>query len=255
MLFSIKMRAAEGATHEAGGKHISGAERLVNTDEISTIVQELLDRARNHERGNADFINIKISAVQQENIITAPVLNIVQTETFPTPHLACQYAHQILLKSNIPPHIADLAFEHLNTLKSAMRGAALLSLKTAKFIDLNNNQRGVRVSNMDAQCKLLYHSYLNQNKLYGDHPAEAILLASKVASAPFIAAEICWSDDPSYTTGYVTDKQSYYRINNFKPLGNDVGGRVFIVDDTTDSFCLDTLLNYLQKQVILITTK
>lgn len=29
MLYSVRMRAAEGGSHEQGGKHISGAEKLI----------------------------------------------------------------------------------------------------------------------------------------------------------------------------------------------------------------------------------
>ena len=63
MLYSLKMRAAQGGSHEQGGKHISGAERLVNAQDLEGQVAKMLARAQNHERGRADFINIKIQEI------------------------------------------------------------------------------------------------------------------------------------------------------------------------------------------------
>jgi 6-carboxyhexanoate--CoA ligase len=35
---------------------------------------------------------------------------------------------------------------------------------------------------------------------------EAPVLATKVSAHPATIAELCWSDDPEYITGYVTSK-------------------------------------------------
>ena len=253
MLFSVKMRSSEGATHEAGGRHISGAERLVNADEISSTVQELLSRARTHERGVADFINIKVAARPHDTIIEKPLLQIVDSPICNTLADSKQYATDKLLANGLSPTVIEAVFAFLNSLDTSMRGAALLSASTGKLIDLIDNKRGVRVTNMGAHNPPAYTDWLAKHNLHGDHPAEAILLASKVASAPFVVSEICWSDDPCYTVGYVSDTEHYYRITNFKPLGNDVGGRVFVVDDTAENFSLDELLHYLQEQVVLLT--
>ena len=65
--YSIRMRAAEGGAHELGGKHISGGERLGNKSQLEKITAELLAKACNHSRGNADFIQLIIEQVQVNN--------------------------------------------------------------------------------------------------------------------------------------------------------------------------------------------
>jgi len=79
---------------------------------------------------------------------------------------------------------------------------------------------------------------------------EALVLASKVAAGSGIVAELCWSDDPEYTTGYVASGHGYIRIPHCKPLGNTVGGRIFFVNPLAD---LSMLENYLQHQPVLVT--
>ena len=81
-----------------------------------------------------------------------------------------------------------------------------------------------------------------------------MILASKVAGARGIAAELCWSDDPNYLIGYVAANDNYERIPIMKDKGNPIGGRVFLVD--TDQFdedyTLEDLIEYLEEQVVLI---
>ena len=45
MLYSIRMRSAQGGAHEHGGHHISGAERLITTQDLTTITEKLIQRA------------------------------------------------------------------------------------------------------------------------------------------------------------------------------------------------------------------
>ena len=60
MMYSIKMRSAKGGPHEEGGKHISGAERILREDEIEEELINVYRRAITHEKGKPDFINLKI---------------------------------------------------------------------------------------------------------------------------------------------------------------------------------------------------
>ena len=62
MLYSLKMRSAQGGPHERGGRHISGEERIVEETAIEACVHEMLERAKTHQRGEADFVNIKVNA-------------------------------------------------------------------------------------------------------------------------------------------------------------------------------------------------
>lgn len=53
-LFSLKMRASEGLSH------VSGAERIVEESEVSTVAKAMVERALNHAKGKPDFINVKV---------------------------------------------------------------------------------------------------------------------------------------------------------------------------------------------------
>ena len=104
-----------------------------------------------------------------------------------------------------------------------MRGAMLVDADTLERLE-PDKARGVRATCMDAAGA--------QGRLPAsakNHYAEAIVLASKVASAPGMVAEICISDDPGYVTGYVASRAiGYRRITCMKENGDGRGGRIFI---------------------------
>jgi 6-carboxyhexanoate--CoA ligase len=76
------------------------------------------------------------------------------------------------------------------------------------------------------------------------------VLAGKVLNAPGIVAELCWSDDPEYLTGYIADPvHGYQRISLLKTAGDWHGGRVFFVRPGTSSVV--ELTDYLQHQPVL----
>ena len=56
MLYSVRMRSAQGGAHEHGGHHISGAERLINSQDLSTITEKLIKRALTHEKGIVNYL-------------------------------------------------------------------------------------------------------------------------------------------------------------------------------------------------------
>ena len=71
---------------------------------------------------------------------------------------------------------------------------------------------------------------LARYELDNPHVVEALTLAAKVANAPAVVAELCWSDDPDYLAGYVASKEGgYQRISLLKPAKEERGGRAFFV--------------------------
>ena len=120
-----------------------------------------------------------------------------------------------------------------------MRGAMLVDAISGERLDAGN--RGVRVSHMDS---------FDSDKL-GDneHMREALVLASKVQSAEGIVGELCWSDDPDYTVGYVACNGVYHRLTNMKEFGSDIGGRVFFVRSDIDS---ESVIEYLERAPVLV---
>lgn len=75
MLYSVKMRSAQGGAHEEGGRHISGAERILPEEQLDYAVLTMLHRAREHERGRADFISLKVEEIKPQEIVYKPLLS------------------------------------------------------------------------------------------------------------------------------------------------------------------------------------
>lgn len=247
-MFSIKMRSSLGGKNGIGGKHISGAERIVKSCDIEKTVSSLLERARNHERGKADFINLKIQEVNEKDAIRVALLKISSKKTSSKSE-GRAFARSELLRIGVSEAAVKNAFDLLESLSDSMRGAIVLDSESGKRLD-GFGMRGVRCSNMDVADKDEYEKKLSELGMAGEHAREALVLASKVAWAKGAVAELCWSDDPNYVTGYVASpKFGYTRISVMKDLGDYVGGRVFFVKSPID---LDSYIDYLQNQVVLV---
>lgn len=248
MLYSVKMRSAQGGAHEEGGRHISGAERILPEEQLDYAVLTMLHRAREHERGCADFISLKVEEVKPQEIVYKPLLNFsaCRGKTAEEGH---KTAIEELVRAGVFPEAACQGMKLLENLKDSMRGAMVLNAETGERLD-NMGERGVRASKMDCVDSRGYDEYLQRCGLTGDHVREALVLASKVAGADGMVAELCWSDDPYYVTGYVASPlYGYRRIPVMKERGNGVGGRIFFVRPSTD---LKKLINYLEEQVVMI---
>jgi 6-carboxyhexanoate--CoA ligase len=247
-VYSVRMRAAQGGRHEEGGRHISGAERVVPYERIEATAAGMLQRAFSHTRGSADFISITVEKVERCTLQRVPLLSISAAEalTVEEGHAA---AIQALVAAGVTIAGATRGISTLLSLTDSMRGAILLCAVTGERLDAAS-MRGIRVSRMDIEDEEGFIKQLIAQKIHNTHVREALVLASKVAAGPGMAAELCWSDDPEYTTGYVASQQGYVRIPHCKPLGNSVGGRVFFIKPRAD---ISLLENYLQHQPVLVT--
>ena len=237
-LYSVRMRAAQGGPHEKGGHHISGAERIVKLEEVGAIAQSLADRALHHSKGTADFINITVDLIPPEKIRYIDCLKVEEHKTS-----SISESHQLAIELLDDPAISKTAVHKaismLKRLDRSMRGAMLVDAITGERLDTGN--RGVRVSHMDS-----FDSYaLGDN----EHMREALVLASKVQSADGIVGELCWSDDPDYTVGYVACNGVYHRLPNMKEFGSDIGGRIFFVRSDIDS---ESVIEYLERAPVLV---
>ena len=249
MLFSVKMRAAQGGAHEKGGRHISGAERILSEPGLEKTILGMLERARTHQRGKADFISIRVEEVKNEDIVYKPLLSM---ESFEAANVAEGHAVALaeLKKAGVTNMAAQNGIAALLSLPDSLRGAMIFDAFSGKRLD-GLGQRGVRVSKMDCADSADYEADLERRGLSGEHVREALVLASKVAGADEIIAELCWSDDPDYVTGYVaSSKFGYKRIPVMKEMGSPVGGRIFFVKEGTE---LNKLCSYLQEQAVLIS--
>lgn len=251
MLYSVKMRSSLGGVHGEGGRHISGAERIVPEEDMEESVLSMLRRARMHERGEADFIQIKVEKVRPASIQYCPLIPIYQRHVT-SKEEGRAVAKQELLRIGVSEVAVTNGFAALESLDDSMRGAIVMDALTGKRLD-ERKERGIRCSNMDCENVASYESQMQKKGLGGDHPREALVLASKVAYGPGTVAELCWSDDPDYVTGYVGSKKyGYGRITIMKDQGDPVGGRVFFVAHGTD---IKAYEDYMQNQTVLVRSE
>ena len=210
-LFSVKMRASQG------GEHVSGAERIVAPAAAPDTAASLVKRALAHSKGTPDFISLKVAETSDVQRIKALP---VATECASTPRDGLAIAERLLREAGVRRAAEVVA---MMTEANPMRGAMLVDADTLERLE-PDKARGVRATCMDAAGA--------QGRLPAsakNHYAEAIVLASKVASAPGMVAEICISDDPGYVTGYVASRAiGYRRITCMKENGDGRGGRIFI---------------------------
>ncbi|MCD3350861.1 8-amino-7-oxononanoate synthase [Clostridium botulinum D/C] len=234
-LFSIKMRASEEE------KHISGAENIVREDELSNYTEKLIKRGLNHPKGQADLLNLKIEKVEKDNILYFEALPVTNVEVDSWQD-GLGEVRKFLAELNI-----FKVEEILELLKStyAMRGAMLLDVDTLERLE-PNLKRGIRATYMDQDR----NNYI-KNSNDKSHYEEAIVLASKVASAPGVIGEICISDDPDYVTGYVASKKiGYRRITKMKKMGSENGGRIFLYRGKKDD--VYKTIEFLERQLVII---
>ena len=248
MLYSVRMRAAQGGAHEQGGKHISGAERLVARELLRAVSAEMLERALGHSRGEADFINLVIDRIPRKNVRKIPCLPIKTVETTDIDR-GRKAALEWLIQGGVSRAAACMGMELLMEPAAGRRGAILLDADSGARM-VNGDRREVRVSRMDAENETAYSAWIHNQGYKGVHIREALLLASKVMASEAVAAELCWSDDPEYTAGYVATPERYTRFTQLKAYGSEIGGRVFFVKPGIN---LAALLHYLQTQPVLIS--
>lgn len=257
-LFSVRMRAskkgrlrAESTPAPAGRDqevHISGAEGLHGKSEIRTVTYNYIDRALNHSRGNPDQIVITIEKVKEKPV---PVATLpVTTLKCPSPAKAKCFILDMLKRHGVSEVAAKIALKLLYTTTS-MRGASLIFSGSGRNIG-QGRDRGIRVSRIGIgrQAAQSLADELKKQDLDNDTVKEALILASKVSSCRQVIAEICISDDPDYTTGYISSREAgYVRIPHIKMRNSGTGGRVFFIRDGSD---IDSVINYLEKTPVIV---
>jgi 6-carboxyhexanoate--CoA ligase len=250
-MWNIRMRASKkvrSQKSEISEMHISGAEGLYEVTEISKISNDYIKRALKHPIGKPDKIVITIEEIK-EKPRKSPLLPVTTIEC-DSPDYAEEIIFQKLSGLNISRKAINLAFKLLKSEKT-MRGAALITAETGKRIE-PDRERGIRVSRlgMEKSDRKRLGQFLSKLHINNITVKEALILASKVASCRDIIAEICISDDPDYTTGYIASKKfGYLRIPNIKNYGEMHGGRVFFVRENADA---DRLIEFLEKTPVVI---
>jgi 6-carboxyhexanoate--CoA ligase len=221
------------------GRHISGAEGIFSANSVLNVARKYTSRAMRHERGAPDNITITIEALtdEPELIRTLPVSTMKNEVEAASNELVCR----LLASVGVSGIAATSALELLRG-GDSMRGAALMDMAGQRLEP--DRARGVRVSRIGitdaARARL--RRLLRNFGIDSETVIEALVLASKVNHHPKVIAELCVSDDPGYTTGYVASSAfGYLRIPHIKAAESSSGGRVFFVSGGEVSGLIDYL--------------
>lgn len=242
--FSIRMRSSRN------GLHISGAEGIYNQNSVIDIVRKYTQRALSHEKGKSDEIHLTIEELRESpRRLSSLPLCTLNTKS---PDDVKKASVKILRSVGITQRAVEEAFKSLNV-GITMRGAMLMDVEGVRLEpDL---LRGVRVTKMGITEKADSVLSKELRKLGIRNPnavgtiKEALILASKVNRHPMVLGELCMSDDPNYTTGYVaTRRYGYIRLPHIKKRGIRYGGRAFFITGGE----LKGLVEYLQKTSVII---
>ena len=242
-LFCVKMRASRA------GMHVSGAERIVAEREIAETLAALEKRARTHSKAEPDDIRLKIEPAGAIEIV--PALPISTCPATDGPGNWAE-AEAVLREAGVAR-----AAEAVEMLRGAppMRGAMLVDADTLERLE-PDTARGVRATRMDALAGPAGQDGAAESRMAQaskkNHFREAVVLAAKVQAAPGIVAELCVSDDPEYTTGYVATKAAGYRRLRFlKEAGDPSGGRIFFYRGPREKIA--ATIDFLQNRTVLVS--
>jgi len=227
--YSVRMHAS----HQ--GRHVSGAEDLVAPDAATITTARFVERAL--AAGPVDEVVIRVQPLSRTPV-TVPLLSLFTADV---PAVEARLTARVLLAAaGVDPEVAEAAMATLSAGAAGdgdnMRGAMLID-GTSGFRLERDQRRGIRARNFALAPGL--RTTLPDELARAGHPhhrtLEGWLLATKMVSAPGALAELCWSDDPTYTTGYVALAGSgYVRVPHLKVEGDAHGGRALFLAPGSD---------------------
>lgn len=232
-------KSARGTCEEI---HISGAEGIYPEANIQGVIKRYITRALAHPRGMPDRVTVTVERLTRRPalISTLPVATAC-TRTLAE---ARKSSEMLLMSLGLSRKAMEMAWDI--TGQGTMSGAAIIRAKTGRRLD-KDVERGVRVSRLGIMpsASRRLSALLSRHGINAGTVKEALVLASKVASCKGIIAELCVSDDPCYTTGYVASKQyGYVRVPHIKRKRSRAGGRVFFV---REDIRIENIMHYLEK--------
>jgi 6-carboxyhexanoate--CoA ligase len=246
--YSVRMHASRKE------KHVSGAERIVTTERVDTVVNELIARAR-AKTAVPDHIVVTIDDLGSRAPLPLTALNVT---TIPCDDADAgrALAERVLVHAGVASEAVSAAIRFLRHGASPsgnnMRGAMIMDALTGRRFE-PDRERGVRASRFDwsDQAGREMIQRFEDNGLRHNRTYEAVALATKIARAPAFVAELCWSDDPDYTAGYAAScSTGYVRFPFLKKTGDPRGGRAIFINGNV--FDLHGFIDYLEHEAVLI---
>ncbi len=244
--FSVRMHASRA------GIHLSGAEDLVPEADVASASQACLQRALQHK---PDSVRLAIDPVPATTIVEGGLPDLVLSTTADVA-ASRRRALDALMEAGVSRAAGEAAMQALAQGAAGagrvMRGAMLVDAESGVRLE-PDRERGVRVSYFGwaAGVRDCCIQMLQRHGLEHYRTREALALAAKVLAASGVIAELCWSDDPHYTAGYVADKVGgYLRLPHLKDAGDPLGGRAFFIMPGHDP---QPIINFLEKTPFLIS--
>jgi 6-carboxyhexanoate--CoA ligase len=167
-----------------------------------------------------------------------------------SPSQAAASIRKLLSSAGISKRAVDAALAVVRN-NNTMRGAALVLANSGRRVE-PDRERGVRASRLGITKKAdaVLSAALDRHSMNTPTVKEALILATKVAACGDIIAELCVSDDPDYTTGYVSSRElGYVRIPHIKSKGSKNGGRVFFL---TLNANIPAVIRFLEKTPVIV---
>ena len=245
-LYSVRMRATG-----SGGMHISGAEGIFQKGSVDEAVSAYTKRARSHPRGAAEKVTITVEELRTppERLRSLDLSTIICA----SPKEAAAHIRTLLAEAGISGRAIAAAFRVVKS-RRTMRGAALIRSTDGRRLE-PDRAKGVRATllGITPRTRSTLERKLKARSIASTETViEALTLATKVASAPGFKAELCVSDDPGYTTGYISIKgRGYMRLTEIKLPGELHGGRVLFVEPDADPALT---ISWLQETPVLVTS-
>jgi 6-carboxyhexanoate--CoA ligase len=230
------------------GEHISGAEGIFEKSRIDNVVRAYIERAYSHSRGMPDRVVITIEELKEKPVFLKSLP--VYTIDTKTKEESWNFIKRLLSGVGISHRALENALFVVQS-DITMRGASIMTFKTGRRLE-PDTARGIRATRLGItpQAEETLFNAIDSYKLNRTVVSEAIVLATKVAAFKDVIAELCVSDDPDYTTGYVSSKKTgYIRVPNIKEEGYRKGGRVIFVSEDVD---IDGLIHYLENTPVVI---
>jgi 6-carboxyhexanoate--CoA ligase len=227
------------------GKHVSGQERIVKREELEEVILEL----HNRPKGDWDFQTIKVEKLKEPPEVLGKALPIKEYKFSCVP-LARNFIVGILetelgIRREITkPLLAKLGSGINNG--SNLPGALLVDPESGEILN-PDLQKGIRTILFDWSDREKIRKQLLERG-FTERTLDALALATKNVYCG-VEAEVCWSDDPDYVTGYVAGpKFGYIRISPLKEKGNPFGGRIYFVKKEK----VERVIECLRKKAVLI---
>lgn len=236
------------------GEHLSGAEDLVPLQEINPVLTSFWQRL-------FPFVGLEGTLPLQQIVTIDPVLekDILRKSLLAVQTMKSESSEETgkalpgLLRHILPSGRTELILEIFKNeiLGSAPRNGALLVTSEGRILP-EGFSGGIRTTHVGC-VSLLRRSLENQLDSFFGKPnhrfVDALVLASKVLSSGRVLLEICASDDPQYTTGYVASPLfGYVRIPHIKRQGIRRGGRLYVISPDSP---LPGLLSFLSSTPVL----